>query len=84
VPADHNFGDKDDDTTRPETPGSLVARTLERFRSSAESICRAVPLLELTEGEDRKRFGAGLAADIDEFAEAAKDLATFVRVSRGR
>lgn len=80
----HNFGETDDDITTDETPRALVARVLERFRTTAEDIVRSVPLLDLTEGEERRRFGDALAADIDEFAESARDLATFVRVTRAR
>lgn len=83
MPADHNLGDRDDDTTRPETPRALLDRTVEQFRSAALSISRAVPLLEELGGSEREYFAALLAEDITEFLNAGRDLATYVR-SRAR
>jgi len=69
----------DDDPTRPETPANLRARSGEQLARSAESICRAIGLLELLGGSEREYFAGRLADDIDEFAAGARDLATAVR-----
>lgn len=75
----HDYGDRDDAITRPETPAALRARSGEQLAGSAESIRRAIPLLELLDGADREYFASRLADDIESFADGARDLAAAVR-----
>ena len=79
----HEYGDFDE-PTRPESPSALLARTLERFRSSVESVCHVVPMLELLRGSEKEYFGQRLADELADILAAGKDIETWIRVSRTR
>jgi hypothetical protein len=78
---DHQFGDRDDDPTKPDAPDAILANATLRFVEGARHIGVAVPLLCRLEGNERRYFAGRLAEDVRDFAEAAAafaDLVTFI------
>lgn len=79
----HNYGDKDDDPTRPDSPDAILANATLRFTEGARHIGVAVPLLCRLAGNDRRYFGGRLQEDIVAFARDVDDFAALVGFACG-
>lgn len=79
----HNFGDTDDDPTRPDSPDAILFNAVLRFNEGARDISTAAPLLCRLAGNERSYFAGRLAEDIVAFARDVEDLAALVIFAAG-
>jgi len=72
-------GEHDDDVTAAETLGDALQRLADHLHGVSSSLQRAVGAVEALRGSEREYLAFALAAQADELADAARDLAPALR-----